>query len=84
MAAHSAPVDYNKGCLIVWVDSSVRLQEMVFLVRQLREQINNFVGRQWIRSIRFTLDRHHVPQAGEAPESWNQLFNSGSKGSNLR
>lgn len=75
MAEHSAPVDYYKGCLVVWVDSSARLQEMVFLVRQIRDQINEYVGRKWIRSIKFTLDRHHVPQQDEVSKGFHKAIN---------
>ena len=70
MAKHSMPVDYYRGCLVVWVEGSARMQEMTYLVRPIKSKINEFLGRQWIRSIRFTTDKHHVPD----PDSVDKKF----------
>jgi predicted nucleic acid-binding Zn ribbon protein len=74
MAKHSTPVHYSKGCLVIWVDGSARMQEMTFLVRPLRDKINQFVGRQWVRSIRFTTDRHHVPDKNSVDRKFHDLL----------
>lgn len=68
MAKHTAPVDYERGRLIVWVSDSVRLQEMTFVVKALQEKINTYIGKRWVTSIRFTLDRKCVPKPSEIPE----------------
>ena len=59
---HSEPVGYDRGKLYVWVKSSARMQEIRFMERSLREKVNEYVGRQWVKYIRFTLNRHDVPQ----------------------
>lgn len=68
VAEHTAPVDYDRGRLIVWVSSSARLQEMTFVIKALQQKINDYIGHRWVTSIRFTLDRQAVPQATDMPE----------------
>ena len=68
MAQHSAPVGYSKGVLYIWVDSSARMQEMIFLIRSIQNKINSYLGKRWVKSIKFTLDRKSVPQHALADE----------------
>ncbi len=72
IAASSLPVGYLKGTLYVWCKSSARMQELTFMVRPLMQKINTFIGKRWVRSIRFTLDRKDVP----APEETSEEFKS--------
>ena len=65
VASHTDPVGYSNGILYVWVENSVRLQEVSFLASQLIRNINTHVGRKWVRRIRFTLDRKSVPKHEE-------------------
>ncbi len=74
IAASSLPVGYAKGCLYVWVKSAARMQELTFVVKPLMEKINSFVGKKWIRSIRFTQDRKSVPAAAEADETMRDFI----------
>lgn len=74
IAKHSMPVGYVNGTLSIWVQSSARLQEMTFLVRPLRQKINDFVGKAWVNSIRFTLDRKTVPQLQESAEGVREFL----------
>lgn len=62
MAKHTLPVSYLQGTLYVWVNHAARMQELTFLVRPLRDKINKYVGRPYVKFIRFTLDRKSVPQ----------------------
>lgn len=62
VAEHTAPVDYERGRLIIWVSSSARLQEMTFVIKALQQKINDYIGHRWVTSIRFTLDRQSVPK----------------------
>lgn len=66
LAGHCEPVGYDRGCLILWVKSSARMQEIRFFEKTLREKVNDHVGRDWVRKIRFTLDRHDVPRQESA------------------
>ncbi len=58
---NSMPVGYYRGTLYVWVKSSVWLQEFVFIAGPLKEKINLSLGRKWISNVRFTLNKHDVP-----------------------
>jgi len=62
------PVAYDRGVLYVWVKSSPAMQQMTYFASMMREKINKFVGRAWIKSIRFTLDRKSVPLPEENDE----------------
>jgi predicted nucleic acid-binding Zn ribbon protein len=62
MAKHSKPLGMTRTILHVWVDSSARLQEMIFLVKPIKDQINQFLGTNSIKRIQFTLDKGNVPR----------------------
>lgn len=64
----SEPVAYQKGRLFIWVNHSARMQEMTFIVRDLRDKVNEFAGKKWVRSIKFTLDRREIPTSAEGQE----------------
>lgn len=65
LARCSQPVGYQKGRLYIWVDHSARMQELSFMVVDIRDKINQAVGKKWVRSIKFTLDRREVPKSEE-------------------
>ncbi len=60
------PVGYERTRLYVWVKSSARMQEIRFFEDTIKTKVNEYVGRQWVRSIRFTLDRRGIPTTAEA------------------
>lgn len=69
LARMCEPVGFDRRCLYIWVKSSARLQEIRFFEETLKTKVNEHVGSEWVRRIRFTLDRHGVPQAEEmSPE----------------
>ena len=74
IAKHSMPVAYKQGCLYVWVNNSARLQEMTFMVRQIKENINTYVGKKWVNNIRFTLDRKSIPKLEESGGDWRDYL----------
>lgn len=61
LAKTCEPVGFERGRLYLWVKSSTRMQEVRFFEATLKQKINEHVGRTWVRSIRFTLDRRGVP-----------------------
>lgn len=61
----SEPVAYQRGRLYVWVNHSARIQEMSFMAQALLDKVNEFAGKKWVRSIKFTLDRREVPTSQE-------------------
>ncbi len=78
IAEHSMPVGYVNGTLYVWVKSSARLQEMTFVIKTLLKKVNTYAGRNWVKSIRFTLDRKAVPQQQENVQGLQELLSKQS------
>lgn len=74
IAASSLPVGYMKGTLYVWCKSAARMQELTFMVRPLMEKVNTFIGKKWVRSIRFTLDKKTVPTPDETSEEFKAFI----------
>lgn len=74
MAKVCEPVGYDRGRLQIWVKSSARMQEIRFFEETLRKKVNEHVGREWVLGIRFTLDRHGVPGAGQVSEDFKRLL----------
>jgi len=69
LAPHTLPVGFHRGTLYIWVKSSPWMQQLSFAAAPLREKINSYLGRDYVRQIRFTLDRHSVPDfQGEEPK----------------
>ena len=68
IAKCTTPVGYLKGQLYIWVNHPTSMQDLTFMVGAIKDQINKFIGRRWVRSIRFTLDRKSVPQNAEMSE----------------
>ena len=62
LGGSSEPVGYERGRLYIWVSSSPRMQEMRFFEDDLKIKINNYMGFEWVKNIRFTLDKKSVPQ----------------------
>jgi hypothetical protein len=66
LGAQCEPVGYDRGKLVIWVKSSARMQEIRFFEKTLRQKVNQYVGRDWVKYIKFTLDRHGVPNQEQA------------------
>ena len=71
------PVNYRFGTLTLWVKSSARLQEMRFLQNNLVEKVNEYVGREWVRQVVFTLDRRGVPTTDQVSEEFKNYLDDG-------
>lgn len=69
IAKHSCPVDFSKGRLYVWVSSSARMQEMRFLIGNIKDKINAYLGRDYVKFIQLTLDRKSVPSKEESQKA---------------
>lgn len=74
LGAVCEPVGFDRGRLYVWVRSSARMQEIRFFETTLKKKINDHVGREWARSLRFTLDRHDIPQRAEVSEEFKKFL----------
>ena len=50
---HSKPVFYIRGTLYIWSENSVWTQEFTFLSGAIKQKINDYIGRPWVRNLRF-------------------------------
>ena len=82
IARQTLPVGYHEGILYVWVKNSSQMQDLIFLVKPVREKINQFAIRcgwpessgPWAHQVRFTLDRKSVPKLQESPEGLREFL----------
>lgn len=74
VAKNTCPVAYSKGVLYIWVSSSVYMQELTFIAKPLKDKINEHVGKKWLHSVRFTMDRKSVPQSAEKFQDWRDFL----------
>jgi hypothetical protein len=74
LGASCEPVGFERGRLYVWVKSSARMQEIRFFEDTLRTKVNEHVGRKWVTSVRFTLDRRGIPHADQVSEEFKNFL----------
>jgi hypothetical protein len=83
ISAVSEPVGYKRGILYLWVKNASWMQQMIFMIEPLKENINSKLGMKYIRGIHLTLDRHAVPgdeaQKQELAESMQSLMKQGEE-----
>ncbi|MGZ3775154.1 MAG: DUF721 domain-containing protein [Pseudobdellovibrionaceae bacterium] len=65
IAKNSEPVGFHKGMLYVWVRNSAWMQQLVFLKDPIRDTINQKFENNFVRYIKFTLDRREVPNSNQ-------------------
>lgn len=51
LAKHSRPVQYDKGLLIIEVTNSVWLNEIRFLLEEIKLKVNQHQGYTWVDKI---------------------------------
>lgn len=68
------PVGFDRGCLYIWVKSSTRMQEIRFFEDTLKKKVNTHVGREWAKSLRFTLDRRGLPKTAEISQEFKNFL----------
>lgn len=62
IAKNAEPVGFQRGTLYVWVRNSSWMQQMVFMKDTIRDTINQKFEKNFVKYIKFTLDRREVPQ----------------------
>lgn len=75
------PVGFERGRLFLWVRSSAQLQEIRFFEDSLKLKVNEYMGREWVYSIRFTLDRKGIPFTANASEEFKKFLETDAPGS---
>lgn len=66
IAENAEPVGMNRGVLFVWVRSSSWMHQMVFMKDLIQNKINQNFQTNYVKSIRFTLDRREVPKSDDS------------------
>jgi predicted nucleic acid-binding Zn ribbon protein len=51
LGKHSRPIQYDRGTLIVEVTNSVWLNEIRFLLDEIRTKVNQHQGSNWVQRI---------------------------------
>jgi hypothetical protein len=75
IARHTAGVFLREGELVVYVDSSVWATELTALGEQLRKSLNETLGQELVRTIRFTVSRKvHEERQRERAEQETEDF----------
>ncbi|OQW50244.1 MAG: hypothetical protein A4S09_00170 [Proteobacteria bacterium SG_bin7] len=74
MARQTRPVGFDRGTLLIWVEHSVYIQQLNFVTKELTEKVNKYVGRDWVKRIRFTLDRKVVLSEEEQRKQLDRLL----------
>lgn len=65
LAQNAEPVGLKDGVLHLWVKNSTWMQQMTFVKDQLRVTLNQKLGMELVKSIRYTLDRREAPSLGD-------------------
>ena len=56
------PVAYHKGVLWLWVKNSTWMQQMTFMSETIKNTVNQKYKKDFVREIRYTLDRKNIPK----------------------
>ncbi len=61
ISQNAEPVGFQRGVLYVWVRNSTWMQQMIFMRDHIKNTINEKFENNFVKTIKFTLDRHDVP-----------------------
>ena len=65
IAQNAEPVGFQRGVLYVWVRNSAWMQQMSFMANHIRDTINAKFEKNFVKYIKFTLDRRDVPSSDQ-------------------
>lgn len=54
LAQQTEPVFHRDFCLSIWASTPALAQDLSFSSEPLRQKINNFVGQEWVKSLRIS------------------------------
>lgn len=74
MAETTAPVDFQKGTLVIFVSHSCQIQDLSFMKDELISKINTYLGYKWVRFLRYTTNRREVPLGTENQGEWVEFL----------
>lgn len=61
-AEYTEPVAYHNGVLWLWVKNSTWMQQMTFMSETIKNTVNQKYKKDFVREIRYTLDRKNIPK----------------------
>lgn len=65
VAENAEPISYHQGTLWLWVRNSVWMQQMSFMSEPIKNSVNQKFRKDFVREVRFTLDRKMTPSADD-------------------
>ena len=65
ISKNAEPVGFQRGVLYVWVRNSTWMQQMSFMGNHIRDTINQKFEKNFVKYIKFTLDRREVPTSDQ-------------------
>ncbi len=65
IAKNAEPVGFQRGVLYIWVRNSSWMQQMIFMKDHIQNSINTKFDNNFVKYIKFTLDRREVPQGDQ-------------------
>lgn len=72
ISQNAEPVGLRYGTLYVWVKNSSWMHQMIYMKDQMQETINRKMESDFVKNIRFTLNRHEVPGEQNQQENLKQ------------
>jgi predicted nucleic acid-binding Zn ribbon protein len=80
----SEPVGYKNGTLYVWVKNASWMQQLIFMIEPMKENINKKLEIKYVRSIHLTMDRRSVPGGEDEKEQLQSAIDKISKKEDLK
>lgn len=74
IAQYTEPVALQRGVLWLWVKNSTWMQQMTFMKEDIRRTINDKMGNETVKILRFTLDRREVPSSEADQEQIRRMI----------
>lgn len=74
ISQNTEPVGFYRGTLYLWVRSSSWMQQLSFMKDPIQKTINQKLGKDFVKNIRFTLDRREVPGQRENQEEFKTFI----------
>ena len=69
------PVSFQRGRMVLWVENSVELQELSFYIEELKDNINSYFNKQWVKEIHFTLNKDILKKREYSAKLFQKIFN---------
>lgn len=67
------PISYKSGRLLIWVENSVEVQELYFYTEELKQKINFYFKKVWIKDIDFTVNKELLQQRKKSMKLLKQI-----------